>query len=197
MLSIQNKNDTAIIVVHEIYGINKHMKTVCEMLSLHGFDVFCPNLLDKKPFDYSEEAFAYDYFMETIGFTKASNKIKDVLIEAKKTYKKVFIVGFSVGATIAWLCSEECSVDGIVGYYGSRIRNYVDLSPRCAALLFFPEEEKSFHVDGLIEILTNKQIEVHKLQGQHGFSDPNSLKYNEDSAQNAFKDMLCFINSLT
>lgn len=114
----------------------------------------------------------------------------------KRTYDKVIIVGFSVGATIAWLCSENSNVDGIVGYYGSRIRNYVELSPQCPTLLFFAEE-KSFHVDDLIKVLTNKQIVVHKLLGQHGFSDPYSLKYNEGSAKKAFNKMLSFFVNVT
>lgn len=185
------KNSTAIIVIHEIYGLNKHIKTFCDFLSAHNFDVICPNLLNREPFDYSEENHAYQHFVEKVGFTNASETVKQLVIQLKRTYDKVIIVGFSVGATIAWLCSENSNVDGIVGYYGSRIRNYVELSPQCPTLLFFAEE-KSFHVDNLIKVLTNKQIEVHKLIGQHGFSDSYSLQYNEDSAKKAFSKMLSF-----
>jgi dienelactone hydrolase len=39
MISIQKGSDTAIIVVHEIYGINQHMKYVCQSLSEFDFDV--------------------------------------------------------------------------------------------------------------------------------------------------------------
>lgn len=193
---MKSKNTTAIIVIHEIYGVNDHMHRVCESLDEQGFHVFCPNLLDREPFGYDEEDLAYQYFIEKIGFTNSAEKIKQLIIEKKRTYDKLLLVGFSVGATIAWLCSEENDVDGIVGYYGSRIRNYMKLEPQCPTLLFYPEHEQSFDVDELTAKLSSKQIHVHKLQGQHGFSNPYSQKYQKDSAQQALNEMLQFLNDL-
>ncbi len=132
--------------------------------------------------------------MENVGFADAFNKIRDILSEVKNKYKKIFIIGFSVGATVSWLCSEEERVDGIVGYYGSRIRNYVEISPRCPTMLFFPQEEPSFNVDELISILDKKNIELHKYNGQHGFSDPFSTEYNLESTERAFIKIVKFLN---
>ncbi|MBV7509034.1 dienelactone hydrolase family protein [Bacillus sp. sid0103] len=194
MIQLHQKSDTVIIVIHEIYGINQHMQSFCELLSKQSFDVICPNLLERvTPFDYSEEEVAYRNFMVNVGFADALHKIKDIVSDVKDEYQKIFIIGFSVGATVAWLCSEEEGVDGIVGYYGSRIRDYVELTPKCPTTLFFPQEEPSFNVDELISTLYNKNIEVHKFNGTHGFSDPYSLKYNGISAQKAFSEMVDFI----
>ncbi|MED4695105.1 dienelactone hydrolase family protein [Peribacillus frigoritolerans] len=193
MLNIQKKSDTVIIVIHEIYGLNRHMQGFCELLSKQGFDVICPDLLEREtPFDYSQEEAAYRHFMENVGFTGALYKIKDIVSDIKDAYQKIFILGFSAGATVAWLCSEEECVDGIVGYYGSRIRNYAELAPRCPALLFFPLEEPSFNVDELISALESKDVEVHKFMGEHGFSDPYHSKYHAESAQAAVSKMMKF-----
>lgn len=149
------------------------------------------------PFDYSEEDTAYRHFIENVGFSKASNQIKNHVSEKRADYKNVFLAGFSVGATTAWLCSEEAEVKGIAAYYGSRIRNYMELLPQCPTLLFFPQEELSFHVDDLISFLANHDaIEIHKFSGQHGFCDPYSLKYNEQSAQKAFTEMVGFFHNI-
>jgi dienelactone hydrolase len=197
MISIQNDSDTAIIVVHEIYGINKHMDYVCESLSKYDFDVYCPHLFEQnKPFNYLQEEAAYLNFMENVGFANALATINQLLTKIKDEYKKIFIVGFSVGATVAWLCSEEQLVAGIIGYYGSRIRNHLETSPQCPALLFFPQEEKSFHVDELISALDRiNNVEVHKFSGRHGFSDPYSPHYNEESAEKAFHQMMIFLQA--
>lgn len=193
MIKIHKESDTLIIVIHEIYGINQHMKNFCELISEQRFDVICPNLLEReRPFDYSQGEIAYHNFMENVGFSDASNKIKDILSDVKNEYKKIFIVGFSVGATVSWLCSEEECVDGIVGYYGSRIRNYLEISPQCPTVLFFPKEEPSFNVDELLSTLDKKNIELHKFNGQHGFSDPYSPRYNMESAQKAFSELMNF-----
>ncbi|MGG1636677.1 dienelactone hydrolase family protein [Paenibacillus sp. FSL K6-3182] len=198
MISIINGSETLIIVIHEIYGINRHMQHICQSLADHDFDVICPNLLVQEvPFDYANEETAYRHFMENVGFIKASNQIKQLVFDKRANYKKVFLAGFSVGATAAWLCSEEPEVDGIAAYYGSRIRNYTELLPKCPTILFFPQEELSFHVDDLISILSkNDANEIHKFSGQHGFSDPYSHKYNEQSAQKAFSEMVGFFHNI-
>lgn len=195
MISIQGISNKLIVVVHEIYGVNQHMNSICHSLSERGFDVICPNLLEREePFDYSSEEIAYHYFMENIGFIHATNKIKHVLHGRKEQYEKVFIVGFSVGATIAWLCSEENDIDGIVGYYGSRIRNYLQMEPVCSTMLFFPESEKSFNVNELIPCLAKKNVLIHKISGDHGFSDPFHSNYHVMSAQETFGIMVDFLS---
>lgn len=193
MLNIQKKSDTVIIVIHEIYGLNQHMQGYCELLSKQGFDVICPELLERgMPFDYSQEDAAYRHFMENVGFKGPLHKIKDILSNIKDEYQKIFILGFSAGATVAWLCSEDECVDGIVGYYGSRIRNYAELAPQCPVLLFFPLEEPSFNMDELISSLERTNVEVHKFKGEHGFSDPYNSKYHAESAQAAVSKMMKF-----
>ena len=194
---MHTKSDTAIIVIHEIYGINQHMKNFCGFLSKQNFDVICPNLLGRDtPFDYTQEEIAYHHFMENLGFENALHKIKGVISDIKNEYKRIYVVGFSVGATVAWLCSEEESVDAVVGYYGSRIRNFVTILPKSPTMLFFPQEEKSFNVDELISVLDKRKIKIFKFSGQHGFSDPYSSKYNKESAQKAYNQMLLFFQNI-
>ncbi|WP_144555986.1 dienelactone hydrolase family protein [Bacillus sp. X1(2014)] len=196
MHQIQKKSDTLIIVIHEIYGINQHMLSFCDLLSKQNFNVICPNLLEREiPFDYTQEEDAYRNFMVNVGFAYALHKIKNILSDVKDEYEKIFIIGFSVGATIAWLCSDQDCVDGIVGYYGSRIRNYMELTPQCPTILFFPQEEQSFNVDELILDLEKMNIEIHKFNGKHGFSDPYSSEYNEKLAQKAFSEMMKFFKN--
>ncbi|MFK2825908.1 dienelactone hydrolase family protein [Bacillus sp. B190/17] len=193
MINIRKNSNTLIIVLHEIYGINKHIKGVCQALSDYGFDIFCPNLLEREaPFAYIEEEIAYRYFMNNIGFARAVYKVEELLAERKSEYQKIFIVGFSVGATVAWLCSEKKYINGMVGYYGSRIRDYIEISPQCPVMLFYPEEEISFNVDDFISTLHQMNVQTHKYKGQHGFSDLCSPKYHAESAQKAFNDMINF-----
>lgn len=195
MISIKKNSEIAIVIVHEIYGINQHMNYICEKLSQHGLDVMCPNLLiQENPFDYTQGEEAYYNFMENVGFQNALLKIKDLLSNIKNKYKKVFVVGFSVGATVAWLSSEENTLDGVIGYYGSRIRNYVEINPQCPVLLFFPQKEKSFNVDELIANLNKKgKVKIQNFEGEHGFSDPYSKNYNEESARKAINELINFI----
>ncbi|WP_057913783.1 dienelactone hydrolase family protein [Peribacillus muralis] len=197
MLHIKNYSDTVILVVHEIYGLNRHMHDFCDVLAEQGFAVMCPNLLERKlAFDYSCEEEAYRHFMEGVGFRGALDKVKAILLDIKDVYKRIFVIGFSAGATVAWMCSEGECVDGIVGYYGSRIRNYSGLVPQCPVLLFFAQEERSFDVNELISSLQSKPIDIHTFNGKHGFSDSHNSNYDGESAERAFSIMIDFLRSM-
>lgn len=187
--------DSLIILVHEIYGINQFMMSFSKSLSDQGFDVICPNLLERETaFDYSQEKTAYQHFINNVGFTHASDKIKLELKNNRGHYQKVYIVGFSIGATIAWLCSEETYIDGIVGYYGSRIRDYLDIVPKCPTLLFFSLEEHTFGGSEFISNLAKHQVEIQNYNGKHGFSDRYSQKYNEKLEQKAYRELIDFLS---
>ncbi|AEG59922.1 dienelactone hydrolase family protein [Desulforamulus ruminis] len=199
MFFIKADSEVAVIVIHEIYGLNKHMATFCNKIAQQQMDVFCPNLLNKnKPFDYRRENKAYSYFIGHVGFKDSVAKITDLNQSLRNQYRSVYVIGFSVGATIAWLCSENEQWDGVVGYYGSRIRDYMDIKPRCPVLLHFPEQEKSFHVDDLIRTLSQKEsTQVLKYEGLHGFADPYSKNYCRASCERAFRQTLHFIKKST
>lgn len=196
MIEYRNGSNKAVVVIHEIYGINNHIEKVSIGLSKLGFDVFVPDMLgDKQVFDYAEESSAYSNFMDNVGFVKASNLIISCLHSIRDRYEKVYVLGFSVGATVAWLCAGEHSLcDGVAGLYGSRIMDYLSATPSCPVLLLFPQKEKSFNVDDLIDTL-DKMDSVHaeKLSGNHGFADPFSRNYNEDSFILARDKVLDFI----
>lgn len=131
--------------------------------------------------------------MENISVEKEANKLKNQLKVIRAAYKKIFIIGFSMGATIAWLCAEADFVDGIVGYYGSRIRDYVEITPHCPVLMLFPQEERSFNIDSLITSLNKTNIKSYKFSSEHGFSDPYSSKYNALNAEKAKSITLKFL----
>lgn len=186
--------NTLLIVVHEIYGVNRHMEEVCRAYQEAGFDVICPNLLNREtPFSYSEESIAYRNFMDNVGFDGATEKVKSIVSQYKDQYEQIFIIGFSVGATIAWRCSEDENLNGVVGYYGSRIREYLEVTPTCPVLLFFPEQEPTFNVDETIEVLIGQGRLVYQFKGKHGFSDPFSSCYEESSAHQASVKIAEFI----
>lgn len=182
-------SDTAIIVLHEIYGVNNHILSICEQLQKRGFHTIAPNLLKgKEPFSHVEEQAAYNYFMNNIGFEGALEEVKEILANTRASYQQVYVLGYSAGATVAWLASQTGLCDLCVGFYGSRIRDYLLITPQCPTLLFFPQSERSFKVDELMASLSNiHNVQVEKLAGQHGFANPFSPNYYKKSLVKAWR----------
>lgn len=177
----------AIIVLHEIYGINGFIDDVCKSYNKKGYDVYCPEIMKRSaPFDYSQREDAYQYFNEKIGF-EVFHEVNKLIHQLKIKYDKVFLIGFSIGATIAFRCTENVNCDGMIGYYGSRIRDYLEVVPECPVLLLFAKED-FFDVERVVEIVGQKQnVIVEILEGKHGFMDFYSDSYCRTSAEIAIK----------
>ncbi|ENQ3080290.1 dienelactone hydrolase family protein [Bacillus sp. WLY-B-L8] len=194
------KKKTALLLLHEIYGINQHMKHVICTFSSSTIDVVCPNLLYRSTsFHYDEESEAYLYFMKNVGFQQGKQQIEDMLTELRNNYTYVGVLGFSVGATIAWLCSEDSRIDFVIGCYGSRIRDYTNIVPKCPAFLLFPANETSFSVSALIESLQSKGhpfLKIKQLNGEHGFLDPFSTAYNAETASQGYEMIHSFLQNI-
>lgn len=181
MIEKINNNKMAIIILHEIYGINEFIEDVCFKYHMQGFDIFCPDMLQRTYFLYAEASDAYHYFINHVGFDFYKN-IEQIIEQLKLKYDKVFIIGFSVGATIAWKCCENHKCDGIICCYGSRIRDNLFLQPRCPVLLLFAEQD-SLDVESLImKLQSTPKVEIQKLKAYHGFMDRYSKCFNKEQA---------------
>ena len=180
-MELKQNSNQCVILLHEIYGINSHIKHYANVFYQKGFDVYVPNLLQRiTPFSYEEEELAYQNFMTNVGFEKAQNEVNALINNLSNKYSHIRMIGFSIGATIAWLCSNNPLLHKVVGFYGSRIRQYTDVVPNAETILIFGEKEKSFNpIDLKTRISTYPHVLVKIVEGKHGFADPYSSKYNE------------------
>lgn len=180
------KNRKALIILHEIYGINSFIKEQSQKYIAEGFDVFCPDLLGRSPFSYDEEKAAYEYFTQNIGF-QVFEEVNDLIIKLKEDHDQVFLLGFSVGATLAWCCCENMLCSGIVACYGSRIRDYIGLCPACPTILLFADND-SFNVSEVVNRLKETpDVSLTVWDAPHGFMDPYSSHYNQAASEAAGK----------
>ena len=189
MVELKQNSSQCVIILHEIYGINHHIKHYADVLFREGFDVYVPDLLQRgTPFSYEEEEVAYENFITNVGFEKAHDQVNTLISHLSEVYSHIRIIGFSVGATVAWLCSEHPSVHKVVGFYGSRIRQYTHVMPRAETILLFGEQEKSFNpFDLKMRLSAYSNVLVNIVEGEHGFADPYSTKYNEHATNNLLK----------
>jgi dienelactone hydrolase len=182
MITKISHHQTAMIILHEIYGANRFIEETCSAYHEQGFDLFCPDMLRGESFAYSEAPEAYRNFMNGVGFDYYKD-VERLAARLRRTYPSVFILGFSVGATIAWRCCEDSKCNGIVCCYGSRIRDYLQVRPSCPVLLLFAAHD-SFDVDRVILQLQKKsEVETHKMAAGHGFMDPYSPYSDPEQAQ--------------
>lgn len=192
MIKKVSGNKSAIIILHEIYGVNKFIEKICIEYHKLLYDVYCPDMLCGIKFQYSDSAMAYDYFFGNIGFD-FYRKVESLIDEISNKYDNIFIIGFSIGATIAWRCCENNKCSGIICCYGSRIRDYLLLEPSCPTLLLFAEQD-FFDVEYVVENLQAKNnTEIYTFPSEHGFMDFYSQSFNEIQAKKAMASIKDFL----
>ncbi|MBD8497166.1 dienelactone hydrolase family protein [Paenibacillus arenosi] len=195
MFSIRQGSDTLVIVLHEIYGLNRHMEHVCKQWHDSGADVICLDILNREPFEADQEQEAYQYFMQHVGFERPVEEVLKVISSLRHEYSQICLVGYSVGATIAWRCSAKGNMNRVIAYYGSRIRDYVDSVPLCPSLLIYGQEEPSFDVATLVsQVQQHPTVQVYVSEGSHGFANPYAVTYNRRSAELAWEQTERFMN---
>ena len=155
-----------IIIIHEIYGITENLLLLKEKFEMRGFSVIMPSLY-KDNYQGVNEQDSYNRFYSEVGIEKGYRIIDSLIAENSDT--EIYLIGFSVGAAIAWLHSTNNAIKSVIGIYGSRIRDYLDLKPAVDTYLYFCEE-KTFDIKSVINELKNKdKVKISLLSGNHGF----------------------------
>jgi len=172
------KAKAALIVVQEIYGVNKHMRAVCERWAEDGYLAIAPHY-----FDRVERNFHVDYDEAgTAQGKEISSKLSFDGVTAETTAAVAWlrehtdlgigIVGYCFGGTVAWLGATRVSgIRAAVGYYGRMIAQFLDEKPRCPVMLHFGQDDPSIPAE-----------QVDKIAAAH----PDVTIYRYESAGHAF-----------
>lgn len=171
-----------IIVATDIHGTHEQLRS--QLAALGEAIVVSPWSDDGKPFATEREAVSHFHQQDGLAFYE--KKIAEVT-----GGKPSVLIGFSVGATSLWryVASPQCNADSLAFlYYGSRIRDYEKLVPRCPTTAFFAENEPSFNPANLAEALSRSGAQCMVLPGtHHGFMNPTSIHYRADIAEEQFR----------
>ena len=125
----------ALVVVQEIFGVNAHMRAVCERLAQHGYHVLSPALFDRvRP----NVELGYDKTdVEAGRALRAQIAEEAVLQDISATAlalgnKPIGMIGYCWGGTLAWLGATRTShFRAACGWYGAGIAVTRQEVPHC------------------------------------------------------------------
>ncbi|MGV7962330.1 dienelactone hydrolase family protein [Photorhabdus tasmaniensis] len=128
------------IFLTDIHGVSEHIKLIAKRL---GGDGLIISPYEKENETSNNQEAMYEYFHSVSSIDEYTYKVRDSL-----TYinTPVILVGFSIGATVAWRLSNDRNlpVQHFICIFGSRIRDYLDVKPVKSTSLFFSNDEKYF-----------------------------------------------------
>ncbi|WP_394779486.1 hypothetical protein [Undibacterium sp.] len=165
-----------VLIATDVFGITPAVNSLAR--SLGGKCQLVSPFEDNTGAFHSEQK-AYHAFVAQGGVAGYAGKLRSLLQESVGQIR--FAIGFSAGASALWLGSEAeefGSLQQLTLFYGSRIRDYASLKPRCPARLIFAEREPAFDAAALVAELGSRghRAEVAK-NTSHGFMNPYSGGY--------------------
>ena len=165
-----------LVVAQEIFGVNRHMRRVCDDFAAQGYAVVCPAL-----FDRTERGVELGYAPEDVargrelrGKVDPALTVLDIRAAAAALPPgaRRGIVGYCWGGTVAWHgATRTGDFAAAVGWYGGGIATAKDEAPRCPVQLHFGETDASIPMADVEAVRAARpEIEVFVYAGAgHGF----------------------------
>lgn len=188
-----------IVVLQEIFGVNKYMRDVCDWYAAHGFVAICPDLFwrQERGVDMTDQteaewqkAFALYQGLDETKAVEDSAATVAFLRKHPACNGRVGAVGFCLGGNLTWLLSVRCKPDCAVGYYGVGIEKTLNEASGLSSPLMLhvagkdqfcpPDAQQQIHaaLDG------NPLVTLHDYpENDHAFGRPGGKHYDAASAE--------------
>jgi carboxymethylenebutenolidase len=190
----------AVVVIQEIFGVNHHIRSVCDRLAGEGYVAIAPAI-----FDRIEPGFTSGYSPDEVANARkfvanpdwaAMLRDTQAAIDTVRSIGPVGIIGFCLGGSIAYAAATKLSgLSAAIGYYGGAIVRFADDKPKVPTQLHFGEKDAGIPLSD-VEIIKAKRpdVEVFVYPGaQHGFHCDERASYDNASADIAWPRSMAFL----
>jgi carboxymethylenebutenolidase len=190
----------AVVVMQEIFGVNQHIRAVCDGYAREGFVAIAPAVFDRVErnveLGYDEDGFGRG--RDIVGQLGWDGPLKDVAAarDAVKDAGLVVGVGYCWGGTLAWLAATRLAIPS-VGYYGGRTAAVKDETPQAPVMLHFGEHDHAIPMTDVEAIgKLHPYVPIHVYDAGHGFNCDERDSWDKPSAELALKRTLAFYDAL-
>jgi carboxymethylenebutenolidase len=190
-----------LVVIQEIFGVNHHIRNVCDRFAAEGYTSVAPAIFDRISPNFEsgytpaeiEHARTFPPKIDWVALLRDVAAAVDNVKEAGK----VCIVGYCLGGSVAFRAA--CQLDGLacaIGYYGGQIAKSADLKPKVPTLLHFGDQDASIPLTD-VEIIKQKrpEVDVYIYHAGHGFSCDERGSYNESAHTEALGRTLAWLTN--
>ena len=189
----------AVVVIQEIFGVNHHIRAVCDRLAGEGYVAIAPAI-----FDRVEPNFTSGYSPDEIAIARkfvanpdwaATLRDTQAAIDAVRDVGPVGIIGFCLGGSIAYAAATKLSgLKAAIGYYGGAVVRFADDKPKVPTQLHFGEKDAGIPLSDVETIKAKRpDVEVFVYPGaQHGFHCDERASYDKASADIAWPRSMAF-----
>ena len=188
-----------IVVIQEVFGVNHHIREVCDGYAAEGYLVVAPAIFDRfQP--GIELGYEQDDMMKGVGIARGELQMENTLqdIQAAIDYLvgkgKVGLVGYCFGGLVTWVAAANATdLACASSYYGGGIIQANDLEPKVPTIMHFGALDAHIPMDDVKAIDEgHPNVPVYVYDADHGFNCDHRASYNEAAATLARQRTLGF-----
>jgi carboxymethylenebutenolidase len=189
----------ALVVIQEIFGVNRHIRSVTDGFAAAGYTAIAPALFDRVRRGI-ELGYSPEEMQQGAGYRKQiapETALKDLAaaVAVVRHSGRTAAVGYCWGGTLAYLAACELPLACAVVYYG-RVADYLERKPRCPMMYHYGTEDKSIPLEDVARLrAAQPAATVHVYEGAgHGFNCEQRASYHAEAAALARSRTLEFLN---
>lgn len=213
----------AVILIHEVWGLTDHIKSVANRLCQEGYEVVAPDLiagtelehlvspeLQKALFDPEERAKRQVEIRAMMAPLASADFAAGVLAKLKACFSylkeepavtKIAVMGFCFGGTYSFgLAAHQPGLAAAIPFYGHGehyLEAFADIS--CPILAFYGQDDDNVtgHLPAIQEEMKTLDkdfsYKVYAGAGHAFFNDTNQVTYRKQAADDAWDRSLAFL----
>lgn len=189
-----------LVVLQEIFGVNKHIRNVADGFAKDGFLTIAPAIFDRveKHVELSYEGADMQKavaLMQKLNVEKALLDVKAALDYAEKeTGKKAGVIGYCYGGKLAWLSATRLQPAAAVGYYAGGIGEFAEETPNAPVILHFGKQDTHIPKEQVDKVhAAHPEIEIFWYDAGYGFNCDMRASYDAPSSRLARERSLAFL----
>lgn len=188
----------AVVVLHEVFGVNADLRQTCDALAASGFIAVCPDLFWRQTPGVDLNVTSDEDWKTGLALYMAYDRDKGVtdVIETIKAAAhlegatgKVAVMGYCLGGLMGFLTAARSQVDAVVAFHGGDTEKYLDEAPKIVApmLMHLADEDEFISKTAQAQIkaaLADKpNVQIYSYAGcNHAFSRHGGTHYNAEAA---------------
>ena len=166
-----------IMVLQEIFGVNTHIRGVCDAFAAQGYVAIAPALFDRFVRDF-ESGYSPDEIAAALAYLRSLDwdalmlDTRAAIGRVREETEAVSLVGFCLGGSLAFLAVTQIDgLDAAVCYYGGMIAKFADAKPLCPVMMHYGETDSSIPLSNVETVRVKcPEAEIHLYPAGHGFN---------------------------
>ena len=200
----------ALIVLQEAFGVNHHIRNVCERFCKEGYAVVSPDLFHRTAkrleASYNDFPSVLPHYsaLTKEGLTADLQAAFDYLQNQEVVSKdKIGSVGYCLGGRISFLANAKLPLSAAVSYYGGSVEQLADEASNLSADHLFYWGGNDTHItqdkiDTIINAVKSagkNYISTVFADAEHGFNCDERPSYNPTASKEAWALTLAFFEA--